>query len=97
MASEQDFDPGSVVIIVFTLHLSFEMAGSGGSSANEALSSSYFTSQASSSNIPTLPQNPTISVKLTDINFLMWQHQVEATVWGYGLESFLTREEPAPD
>ena len=61
-------------------------------------SSNMNDSAHSAISTPVLPQNPPISVKLTDENFLIWQQQVEATIWGYGLESHLTGdEEPLPE
>lgn len=26
----------------------------------------------------------------------MWRQQMEATIWGHGLESYITGDEPAP-
>lgn len=43
-----------------------------------------------------LPQNHSISIKLTEGNSLIWQQQILATVRGYGLESYLTGEREAP-
>ena len=40
------------------------------------------TTQKQSSLIPFLPQNHSMSVKLSDANFLMWKQQVLATVRG---------------
>lgn len=42
------------------------------------------------------PQNQTISVRLTDTNYLIWRLQVLAAVCGYGLEGFLFGTYPAP-
>ncbi|XP_041995621.1 uncharacterized protein LOC121745715 [Salvia splendens] len=60
--------------------------------ADSFLSNSSFGTSSAPLAMPTLPNNPPISVKLNDSNFLIWLQQVEATIWGYGLESHLTGE-----
>ena len=64
--------------------------------ADSSESNANVDSSSSLPFVPSLPSNLPISVKLTDSNFLIWQQQVEATIWGYGLEGYLTGETALP-
>lgn len=42
------------------------------------------------------PQNHPMLIKLSEDNYLIWKQHVLAAVRGYGLEGFLTGEDPPP-
>ena len=76
----------------FTFISHFLLYSSNMADSNESNATSNSSSTTHPFAIPTLPHNPPISVKLTDSNFLIWEQQVEATIWGYGLESYLIED-----